>query len=79
MGELTIGAAISILIGLVMSILQFSIPSLEGTLLSLTKDIIMEVSSMPTSFNFIIVTMINVALMAIPIGSFIVLRDKFQK
>lgn len=76
--ELTIGAAISILIGIMITAIQFLVPSVEETILTLTKDIVMESSAaLPAWFNFILIAMLNIALTAIPVGGLMALLKKF--
>ena len=52
--ELTIGAIIAISIGVVITSIQYLIPSVEGTLLGLTKDIIMQSGGLPNAFKFMV-------------------------
>ena len=63
--ELTTTVIISSIIGMVITIIQFSIPNLKDNLLSLTKDFILGISTTtPGWFNFAAVSLINIAIMS---------------
>jgi hypothetical protein len=62
--EITIGAGITSLLGLIYTIIQYTTPSLEDTLLGLTKDIIASSTDLGIPFKFTITALLNIAVMA---------------